>query len=175
MGILSDGQNVRDALQGLLAGNDGADRSRISDLHVKTVTALSSTAAATAANPMVEVPIYAPQVVTQPDGSAASSAFKIVGATITSAGAITADNTNYATFAVNTYTSAGATKTVAASLATTTTGSGTFAAFQTIAMSLTAANVIVPAGGCITVEVTKAASGVVVTAGACFTVFLEPV
>ena len=77
--------------------------------------------------------------------------------------AVTASDTTYATVTVESYDSAGSTHTSIGSLTTKTSGgggSGNITAFKPVAVPVTAANAIVPAGGCITVALAKASTGV---------------
>lgn len=92
--------------------------------------------------------------------------------------AVTAHGTNYATFLAYQRTSAGASQATIATFATDTVTTDDMVAHAPKAMTLTDANVVVPAGSVITVAVTKAASGVALTAAtsdAYIVLVVEPV
>lgn len=91
--------------------------------------------------------------------------------------AVTANGTSYATFLVASRTAAGASAANVATFATDTTTTDDMVALAPKAMTLTAANVIVPAGYVLTGAVTKTSSGVALTAAtsqALIEVLLEP-
>ena len=78
--------------------------------------------------------------------------------------AVTANATNYATFLVTKLDSAGANGATVATFATDTVTTDDMTAFVAKTMTLTDANVIVPAGYYLVGEITKTASGVALTA-----------
>lgn len=89
---------------------------------------------------------------------------KIIQANAIAPVAVTAHGTNYATFNLFKRTSAGASQATIASFATDTVTTDDMVALSPKAMTLTAANVIVPDGYVVTVSVTKAAMGVAIAA-----------
>jgi hypothetical protein len=98
----------------------------------------------------------------------------VVSAKFTPTGAgITADNVNFATLAVKTNDGAGGATATAASITTAITDSGNFTQNQSKSFTLiTGANIAVPPGGGLWLNIAKAAAGVVVPAGF-FTVRLQ--
>ena len=89
---------------------------------------------------------------------------RVISAKATAPVAVTANATNYATFQVSKLDSAGANAAVVAAFATDTVTTDDMVANVSKDMTLTAANVIVPAGSYLVAEITKTASGVAVTA-----------
>lgn len=92
--------------------------------------------------------------------------------------AVTAHGTTYATFLLYKRTSAGASQATIGSFATDTVTTDDMTAFAPKALTLTAANVIVPDGYVLTCAVTKASTGVAIasaTAQAVIEVTYEPV
>lgn len=174
------GDQVRDELLALYAGLDGIDKTLLCDTHVKIVT--TAAVAATAGTPLAEGVLCAPLCVTQPVGGLVNArGYRLLAAIVTAGGSITASDTTYATFDIYSRTSAGASQVAIATLLTQTiatnptNGSGSFAAFQSIPMVLTAANVLIPANGCLTFDVLKVSTGVAVPAGTTITAFLQVV
>lgn len=85
--------------------------------------------------------------------------------TIVPTGALTANDTNFATLTVWKRDSAGANQTKVAEIATTTAGTGNWVAFAAEAMTLqAAANLALAAGSSLTFQIAKSGTGVVVPA-----------
>lgn len=168
------GDDFADQLTANYSGVDGTDLTVINEMRVKAFTVPA--VAATAGTALAEGILCAPMCPTQFGigvGTAVARPYRVLGWQVTAGGAITASDTLFATFNVYSRTSAGATQVLIGTLATTTAGSGSFAAFQSIAGSVTKANSIVPAGGTITFEILKASTGTAVPAGTVITLFAE--
>jgi hypothetical protein len=92
-----------------------------------------------------------------------SQTMTVTGVKLVPFAALTADNTNYKTVAVNRRTDAGS-ATVIASRATTITDTGNWVALTpiTLTLSATAADLVVPAGADLTLHLVHAGSGVAV-------------
>lgn len=103
---------------------------------------------------------------------------KVISAEAAAPIAVTANATNYASFIVTKLDSAGANGATVGTFATDTVTTDDMVAHVPKALTLTDANVVVPAGSILVGEVTKTASGVALTAAtsrASITVELEPV
>lgn len=174
---ITGGDQLRDELYGQWGGYDGTDVTLIGDVLVKSWSVLSTVAMATAGTDG-ELAFAAPQLVTQPNGGSANARkYKVIAATFTAGGSITGDDTNNKTLFVKSYTQAGGSATTVASLLTGATSgvSGNLAAFQNIAITITAANVIVPINGTLTAGTTKGGTGVAIPAGSSWSVFCQVV
>ncbi len=86
-------------------------------------------------------------------------------------GTLTADDTNYATITIKFDDGAAGTPAVAATWATTTTGTGNWAVGVREAATLTAANCVLPDSGVAWFNIAKAGSGVVVPTSNYFMLF----
>ena len=176
MGNFANGEELRGVLVASMSGVDGLDITMIGDLGVKEYT--YPLVAATAGTPMTEAIVGAPFLNTQPVGgtSVAAGAYRVVGVRVSSPSLVSANDTNYATFLVSSRTAAGASKTTVASQGTLTSGSGgtgDLVAFGNVNIALTAGNSVIPAGGSLTVEITKTGAGVAIPAGTIVTIFVQ--
>jgi hypothetical protein len=99
---------------------------------------------------------------------------QVVSASYSADGTITANDTNFATITIKTDDAAGGATAVAATWATTTTGTGNVATRVAEAAVMTAANNRIRVGANLVFNIAKAAAGVVVRAGS-FTVRLRRV
>ncbi len=171
MGHIANGDTLGDLYNGLYAQLDGSDRTLVQEGRVKVLTAITLAGPATAATPQAEVPLGALAVPTPLNGTANPRPYRIVGATFTSNGALAFDPTNNATLNIITRDATGTVTATAATVTTTATGTGTLVQYQTVAIPVTAANAIVPAGGSVSYSIAKGGSGVAVTAGGILTVF----
>lgn len=103
---------------------------------------------------------------------------KVVSAHAVTPIAVTANGSNYASFLAYQRTSAGASQATIATFATDTVATDDMVAHAPKEMTLTNANVVVPAGGVITAAVTKTGTGVALTAAtseASIILVVEPV
>lgn len=126
-------------------------------------------------NQMVSVAI--PYAKTAADGMASTTtadtlfwinpfdfSLKIVSARLVSASALTADAANYATITVKVDDGANGTPATALTWETSLTGTGSWVADTGESATVTAANAVVVAGGCLHFNIAKAGTGVVVPA-----------
>jgi hypothetical protein len=87
---------------------------------------------------------------------------KVVGAKLVSASTLTASDSHYATISIQVDDGANGAPAVAASWATTTTGTGNWAADTAESATITAANAVVAAGACLHFAIAKTGNGVAV-------------
>ncbi len=162
MGNYATAEQLRDEVRGNNNTLDGSDKSLVDQLVTKTVGCSIGATLATSAGATYIV--GSPAVATPVDGTANPKAMKVVQARVTSSAALTASDTDNAVFTLNSYTAAGV-LTAAVAVMTTNVALGSFAAGQTKVFTLTSANVVIPAGGCLGLVITKGGSGVSVTVG----------
>lgn len=157
--LATSGQTLKDDGYGLFAGETAADAARIATSLVQRIECPSFTDAATAGTAVTESPLVNFPAAMFPNG------VKIVAATFTTPIAVMASDTTFATVTLASRNAAGGGSTTIGSQTTKITGgTGNITAFVAQPLTLTAANVIVPAGGSITLAVAKASTGVALTA-----------
>lgn len=154
MGQLS-ATSILNAIYGLFSALDDTDKTLLrKELYVKKVS-VDCHDSATAGTAFTKSPIWY-------NDTGASA--RVVAARAIAPVAVTANATNFATFLVSRLDSAGGNAATVATFATDTVTDDNMVANVAKDMTLTAANVIVPAGSYLVGEITKTASGVAVTA-----------
>lgn len=157
-GILPiNGQEIKNKATALFSPNTANDHERVKQTVVERMVEVQVNDAATAGTAVTET-----VVATFPF---ASAGVKVLGCTFATPIAVTANDTSYATVTLASRDSAGANAlTIGSQTTKITGGTGNITAFKPYSLTLTAANVIVPQGGCLTIAVAKASSGVALTA-----------
>lgn len=175
MGTIDSGQNFIDLEYGNIGGADSTDKSWA--MYPLTRTLRGQVPADLATGVAGTFVIGAPNVAQNPyGGNSVTTQFRVVAARVISPGALTSDSTNFATFTINRYPSAGTTATAVSVISTTPTGTGTLVVGQRVAMSLTAANTMMDQNGTLVCVVGKSnATGVTVLAGTVVEVDVAPV
>lgn len=168
MGQLT-GTRILDAVVGLLSRLDSTDETLAKKVvlqpRIVTVDCHDSATAGTA---------FTKSIIWKND---TTTSYRVVAAEASAPVAVTANATNFASFIATKLDSAGANGAVVATFATDTVTTDDMVANVPKTMTLTVANVVVPAGSILVGEITKTASGVAVTAAtsrARITLYLEP-
>lgn len=159
---------IMKSIYGLFSGLDSTDETMLKNLLYRQVATCALFDAATAGTAMTVTPFWRNHT---------GSNMRVVSAHVVAPVAVTVGETDYVTFNLAKYTSAGASATAVASGATNAAGLGALVAFAPEALTLVAAAVVVADGGVLTAAVAKAASGKAITAAtsaAYMTVVLEP-
>lgn len=156
------------ALRGLFSALDVSDENLIKNTLIRPKASGHVTDGGTAGTAQTETWVWQ---------NTTGNNMRVVQATVTAPIAVTADPANNATFTVTKRDAAGINPAVVATNVTTAGGTGSLVAFLPVALPLTVANVIVPAGGQLTVLMSKAGTGVAVAAAtsqARIEILLEP-
>lgn len=151
---------LKDIQQAQLLGHTGQQGvtdppTAVAEAHQRHFTALVSDSA-TAGTAVTETVMFRANV-----------AMRIKRVDVTAPISVTANDTTYATVTVAQRDSAGANSATIATQTTKTSGSGglgSLTAFKPYALTLTNANVDVPAGSVVTIAIAKASAGVALTA-----------
>ena len=148
------GQSIRDALKGLLGAQDATDKTR-TDIFFRSYEHCFVQDAATAGTAVTTSTMYVNRTgYTQ----------RILSAYVTAPITVAADNTDYVTFTVQTADGAGGSGATAFSGDTRAASLNALAAAIPEALTATAANVVVPVGGVVTIAVAKTGSGKAIVA-----------
>lgn len=164
------GTQIMDAVNGLFPVVDSTDKARIKAFFQKTLH-VEVTDGGTAGTATVEKVVWRNNT---------GFTVRLVSCHLSTPVAVTADNTNNKTFTLSQRTSAGGSQLTMATL-TTNVAQGSLVAYSPVALTLTAANVIIPAGGVITHTMTVGGTGVAIASGgattapACLNIVYEEV
>lgn len=155
MGQLT-GPKVVAAIRGLLSSLDSTDDDLVKNLLVREKVEAHVTDGGTASTAQTETFMWRNDTGVD---------MYVVSARFCTPVAVTANDTNYATLTLAKRDSAGANSATVGSMTTQITGgSGNVTAFLPVALSLTAANRVVPSGSVLTIAVAKASAGVALAA-----------
>jgi len=151
---MGDRKKFNDALGSYAASNTGiSDAKATADAMNKRTFHILVADAATAGTAVTET------VIVQVQRAGIAKAVRIATPI-----AVTAHDTNYATFTVAKRTGSGSASTIASQTTKITGGSGNVTAFVPVTLTLTDANVVLAAGDVLTIAIAKASSGVALTA-----------
>lgn len=159
---------IKNAIYGLFSGLDSTDETMLKNLLYRQVATCRLFDAATAGTAMTVTPFFRNHTGVN---------LRVISAHVVAPVAVATDETDYVTFNLARYTSAGGSATAVGANTTNAAGFGALVAFAPEALTLTAANVILADGGVLTAAVAKAAAGKAITAAtsdAYMIVLLEP-
>lgn len=168
MGQLN-GNRIDNALGGLFSALDAADRLLVKKLFKQQKLKLDIHDSATAGTAFTKTFMWENETGVD---------VQVVAGAATAPIAVTANASTYASFIVSRLDAAGSNAAVVATFATDTVTTDDMVANVPKDMTLTPANVIIPAGGILVGEVTKASTGVAITAAtsrASIVLTIEPV
>lgn len=151
MGQLS-AKRIVDAVTSLFSSTDATDKALVRKFMSQKKPEASVTDGGTAGTAQTETVVW-----TNDTGAD----MYVTGATVAFPVAVASNGTNYATVTVYSRTAAGGTQTAIGALDSSATS---YTAFVANALTLTAANVLVPNGYSVTVAVAKAGTGVAIAA-----------
>jgi len=164
------GQQVKNLTYGLYEAQSAADQVRSDQVCVQRIESTLVTDGGTAGTAVTEECIVSFPF---------ANTVKVLGCTVLPPVAVTASDTLFATFTLSSRDANGANAVSIATQTTKTSGSGglgSLTAFKPVSLPLTQANVVVPAGGSLTIAVAKASTGTAIasaTASCLVQVWLE--
>ena len=156
------------AIYGLFSGLDSTDETMLKNLLYRQVATCALFDAATAGTAMTVTPFFR---------NYTGGNLRVISAHVVVPVTVAVQETDYVTFNLAKYTSAGASAPAVAANTTNAAGFGAIAAFAPEALTLVAAAVVLADGGVLTAAVAKAGSGTAITAAtsaAYMIVLLEP-
>lgn len=166
------GLEIRDAFVDMFPASDATSVALVQGYYGQRHIGATFTDGGTAATAADEFVVYR---------NATGGNVRVVSAYVATPVAVTADASHYKTITLQKRDSAGANNATVAAATTQTAGAGgtgDLTAFAPVALTLTAANVVVAAGGVLTIKAIKTGNGVAIasaTAPARIEVILEPV
>jgi hypothetical protein len=166
MGQLN-GTGILKGLFGLFSVLDDTDRTLVKDTLYRQTVHVHVTDGGTAGTAQTATPFFTNRT---------DANLRVVSATVKTPVAVTGGDTNNATFTIAKVDADGTNAATVASRTTNVAG-GNYTAFKPVALTLTAANVVIPPGWSLHAAVSKASSGVAIAAAtsqAYVEIVLEP-